>query len=162
MAKSEGQKMKLFILKQILEEETDFEHGITMARLLELLRMKGIKAERKSIYDDLNTLREAEILDVTKAQGDNHEYSVSSRLFEVSELKMIIDAILSSKFLSEKATHDIITKLETFCSRHERSALRRNIVIANRVKSISSSSTLFRSVDAIHTAIAANAQISFK
>ncbi len=68
MAKSEGQKMKLFILKQILEEETDFEHGITMARLLELLRMKGIKAERKSIYDDLNALRDSDILDVTKAQ----------------------------------------------------------------------------------------------
>jgi len=160
MAKSEGQKMKLFILKQILEEETDFEHGITMARLLELLRMRGIKAERKSIYDDLNALRDSDILDVTKAQGDNHEYSVSSRLFEVSELKMIIDAVLSSKFLSEAKTRAIISKLETLCSKHERATLHHDMVIANRVKSINT--TLFHNVDTIHTAIAANAQISFK
>lgn len=63
MAKSEGQKMKLFVLKDILERETDATHGITMARILELLSMRGIKAERKSIYDDLRAFREQDILD---------------------------------------------------------------------------------------------------
>ena len=143
MSKSEGQKMKLFALKEILEQETDANHGVTMARILELLSMRGIKAERKSIYDDLRAFREQEILDVTVPQGQNREYSVASRTFELSELKMMIDAIQSSKFLSEKTTRDLIKKLESMCSKYEATELQRQVVIANRVKSISSSSTLF-------------------
>ena len=162
MSKSEGQKMKLFALKEILEQETDANHGVTMARILELLSMRGIKAERKSIYDDLRAFREQEILDVTVPQGQNREYSVASRTFELSELKMMIDAIQSSKFLSEKTTRDLIKKLESMCSKYEATELQRQVVIANRVKSISSSSTLFRNVDALHKAITANAQISFQ
>ena len=162
MSKSEGQKMKLFALKEILEQETDANHGITMARILELLSMRGIKAERKSIYDDIRAFRESEYLDVTVPQGQNREYSVGSRTFELSELKMIIDAIQSSKFLSEAKTRDLIKKLEGQCSKYEASTLQRQVVIANRVKSIGSSSTLFRNVDALHNAITANAQISFR
>ena len=162
MSKSEGQKMKLFALKEILEQETDANHGITMARILELLSMRGIKAERKSIYDDIRAFRESEYLDVTVPQGQNREYSVASRTFELSELKMMIDAIQSSKFLSEKTTRDLIKKLESMCSKYEATELQRQVVIANRVKSISSSSTLFRNVDALHKAITANAQISFQ
>lgn len=160
--KSEGQKMKLFVLKEILEKETDMDHGITMARILELLSMRGIKAERKSIYDDLRALRESEILEVSEAQGKNREYSVLSREFELSELKMMIDAIQSSKFLSHGKTKELIDKLEGFCSRHEAKYLRREYVLANRVKSINSSNGLFRNIDTIHRAISLNAQISFQ
>lgn len=162
MAKSEGQKMKLFFLKDILESETDATHGITMARILELLSMRGIKAERKSIYDDLRAFREQDILDVTVPQGQNREYTVTSRTFELSELKMMIDAIQSSKFLSEAKTRDPIKKLEGMCSKHEAKELNRQVIIANRVKSISSGTALFRNVDAIHRAITANAQVSFQ
>lgn len=162
MARSEGQKLKLFALKEILEKETDDSHGITMARILELLSMRGIKAERKSIYDDLRTLREADILDLVGPQGQNRTYSVGERVFQLSELKMMIDALQSSKFLSEKTTRDLIKKLESFCSKYEAKELNRQVVLANRVKSISSSSVLFRTIDAIHRAITANAQVSFQ
>lgn len=158
--KSEGQKMKLFVLKEILEKETDMDHGITMARILELLSMRGIKAERKSIYDDLRALRDSDILDVTEAQGKNREYSVASRTFELSELKMMTDAIQSSKFLSEAKTRELIKKIETLCSKHEAQSIQSHVVIANRVKSISKG--LFFNVDTVHAAISANKQISFK
>ena len=158
--KSEGQKMKLFVLKEILEKETDMDHGITMARILELLSMRGIKAERKSIYDDLRALRDSDILDVTEAQGKNREYSVASRTFELSELKMMTDAIQSSKVLSEAKTRELIKKIETLCSKHEAQSIQRHVVIANRVKSISKG--LFFNVDTVHAAISANKQISFK
>jgi len=158
--KSEGQKMKLFVLKDILEKETDMDHGITMARILELLSMRGITAERKSIYDDLRALRDSDILDVTEAQGKNREYSVASRTFELSELKMMTDAIQSSKFLSEAKTRELIKKIETLCSKHEAQSIQRHVVIANRVKSISKG--LFFNVDTVHAAISANKQISFK
>ena len=158
--KTEGQKLKLFLLKEILETETDVEHGITMKRILECLSMHGIQAERKSIYDDLRTLRENDILDVVGPQGKDKEYSVASRTFEISELKMMIDALQSSKFLSENRTRDLIRKVETLCSRHEANSLQRHVVIANRVKS--TSKTLFRNVDAIYAAISKGVQISYR
>ena len=158
--KSDGQKVKLFILKEILEKETDADHGITMWRILKLLEARGIKAERKSIYDDLRALRDNDILDVTTPQGKDREYSVASRTFEISELKMMIDALQSSKFLSENRTRDLIRKVETLCSRHEANALQRHVVIANRVKS--TSKTLFRNVDAVYAAMSKSVQISFR
>ncbi len=133
-----------------------------MARILELLSMRGVKAERKSIYNDIRAFREQGVLDVTVPQGQHREYSVAERTFEVSELKMMIDAIQSSKFLSEAKTRELIKKLEGLCSKYEAKELHRQVIIANRVKSISSSSVLFRSIDAIHRAITANAQVSFQ
>ena len=161
--KREGQKMRLFALKEILERETDDKHSITMDGILQLLQTKyDMKAERKSIYDDMRAFRESEFMYVTPPQGRERGYSVADRLFHVSELKMMIDAIQSSKFLSEKTTSDLIKKLETLCSKYEAQGLQRNVVILNRVKSISSSSVLFRNIDVIHRAISLNAQISFQ
>lgn len=161
--KREGQKMRLFALKEILERETDDKHSITMDNILRLLDTKyRIKAERKSIYDDTRAFRESGFLDVTPPQGRERGYSVGSRDFEMSELKMMIDAIQSSKFLSEAKTRDLIKKLENMCSKYEAKTLRRDIVLSNRVKSISSSTALFRNVDVIHRAISLNAQISFQ
>ena len=161
--KREGQKMRLFALKELLERETDDKHSITMDRILQLLKTKyEMEAERKSIYDDMRAFRASEILDVTPPQGRERGYSVASRMFEVSELKMMIDAIQSSKFLSEAKTRKLIEKLETLCSKYEAKGLHRDVVLANRVKSISSSSVLFRNIDIIHRAISLNAQISFQ
>ena len=78
------------------------------------------------------------------------------------ECSLMIDAIQSSKFLSEAKTRDLIKKLEGMCSKYEAKELNREVIIANRVKSISSSTALFRNVDAIHRAITANAQVSFQ
>ena len=161
--KREGQKMRLFALKELLERETDDKHSITMDRILQLLQTKyDMKAERKSIYDDMRAFRESEILDVTPPQGRERGYSVADRLFHVSELKMMIDAIQSSKFLSEAKTRELIKKIETLCSKYEAQNLQRDVVLSNRVKSINSSSVLFRNIDVIHRAISLNAQISFQ
>ena len=108
MSKSEGQKMKLFALKEILEQETDANHGIPMKRIIELLDARGIKAERKSIYDDLRAFRDSEILDVTEAQGQNREYSVVSRNFDPDEVKLLVDAVQASKFLSDAKTKTLV------------------------------------------------------
>ena len=161
--KREGQKMRLFAVKEILERETDDKHSITMDRILQLLQTKyDMKAERKSIYDDMRAFRESEILDVTPPQGRERGYSVAERLFHISELKMMIDAIQSSKFLSEAKTRELIKKIETLCSKYEAQNLQRDVVLSNRVKSINSSSVLFRNIDVIHRAISLSAQISFQ
>ena len=159
--KREGQKMRLLALKAILERETDDHHGISMERILELLREEyGIEAERKSIYDDMRVLRESDFLDVTPPQGKDREYSVASRTFELPEIKMMIDSIQSSKFLSERKSRELIRKIETLCSKHEANTLQREVVLANRVKS--TNTKIYFNIDAIHAAIANNSQITFQ
>lgn len=159
--KREGQKMRLLALKAILERETDDHHGIGMERILELLREEyGIEAERKSIYDDMRVLRESDFLDVTPPQGKDREYSVASRTFELPEIKMMIDSIQSSKFLSERKSRELIRKIETLCSKHEANTLQREVVLANRVKS--TNTKIYFNIDAIHAAIANNSQITFQ
>ena len=159
MSKSEGQKMKLFALKDILEQETDANHGIPMKRILQLLEDRGIKAERKSIYDDLRAFRDSEILDVTEAQGQNREYSVVSRDFDSDEVKLLVDAVQASKFLSDAKTKTLVKKLKKLCSRHEAAALQRQVIVTNRVKSMNNK--MQYNVDPIHEAIAKNSQITF-
>lgn len=159
--KREGQKIRLLALKAILERETDDRHGIGMERILELLREEyGIESERKSIYDDMRVLRESDFLDVTPPQGKDREYSVASRTFELPEIKMMIDSIQSSKFLSERKSRELIRKIETMCSRYEANMLQREVVLANRVKS--TNTKIYFNIDAIHAAIANNYRISFR
>lgn len=157
--RAEGQKMKLFVLKEILEQETDAKHGITMARILELLAIKGQPAERKSVYHDINAFRDAGVLDITKAQGQNREYAVVSRDFEPEEVKLLVDAVHSSKFLSDAKTQALVKKLKKLCSRHEASTLQRHVIVSNRVKSMNNK--ILYNIDPIHEAIAKNSQLTF-
>ena len=161
MPKTDGQKMKLFALKEILERETDERHSITMEQIISMLKSRyDITAERKSIYSDMAAFRETGFLDITTPQGKERGYSVASRTFELNELKMMIDSIVSSKFLSEATSRELIKKIETLCSRHEAQTLHRNIVLANRVKSTNKS--IYFNVDSIHQAAVTNKQIQFQ
>ena len=156
-----GTKKRIFALKSILERETDDTHGITMERILQILKNEyGIEAERKSIYDDLYVLRDSEILEVSPPQGKNREYFVTDRTFELPEIKMIIDSIQSSKFLSEKRSRELIQKMETLCSRHESQLLTREVVLANRVKS--TNRQIYINIDHLHSAISHNSMITFR
>lgn len=157
--KAEGQKMKLFALKKVLEQETDSQHGITMARILELMAIEGYPAERKSIYDDIRAFRNAGVLDITTAQGQNREYAVVSRDFDPDEVKLLVDAVQASKFLSDAKTKTLVKKLKKLCSRHEATALQRQVIVTNRVKSMNT--RIQYCIDPIHEAIAKNSQLTF-
>lgn len=161
MAKNEKQKLKLLYLKQILEEYTDENHGLTMERLLGLLEQKGIKAERKSIYDDIFVLAEDFNMGIELDKSKRPpEYKLLDRQFELPELKMMVDSIASSKFLSEAKTKTLIQKLETLCSSYQARALNREVTLANRVKSMNN--TIHINVDQLHAAIAENTQVKFR
>ena len=159
MAKSDGQKMRLFALKEILEQETDEKHGITMARILELLKMRGHTVERKSVYDDLRAFRDAEVLDIVGPQGKDREYAVIGRDFDPDEVKLLVNAVQASKFLSDAKTKTLVRKLKKLCSRHEAATLQRQVIVTNRVKSMNT--RIQYNIEPIHEAIAKNAQITF-
>lgn len=159
MAKSENQKLKLLYLLRILQRETDNEHALTMAEIIAKLHTSGISAERKSIYSDIEALRTFGI-DIEKTTGKTTAYYIASRDFELPELKLLVDSVQSSKFLSERKSLSLIRKLERLTSEHEAKQLQRQVYVQNRVKSMNEA--VYYTVDSIYTAIAQNCKLSFR
>ena len=160
MAKGANQKLKLLYLIRIFQEKTDDDHGITMQEIINSLAAYGVTAERKSLYDDFETLGVYGI-DINKTQHDrNVYYSIGSREFEVPELKLLVDAVQSSKFITQKKSEELIGKLEKLTSVYEAVKLRRQVYVHGRIKTMNES--IYYAVDAIHEAIAGNNQVRFQ
>ena len=159
MAKSSNQKLKLLYLLQILNERTDDEHGLSMQEIIAALGKYDIEAERKSIYSDLELLEQFGV-DIEKRKSSTTTYHVVSRDFELPELKLLVDAVQASKFISPNKSNEIIKKLEKMTSRYEAAQLQRQVYVANRIKNMNSS--ILYVVDDIHRAIINNKKISFQ
>ncbi|MBR7092759.1 MAG: WYL domain-containing protein [Clostridia bacterium] len=153
------QKEKLLLLQKILSEETDAEHPLSVPQLLRRLEGAGIPAERKSLYDDIEALQQAG-MDIERQPGPKGGYYVAGRLFEVPELRLLTDAVQSSRFITEKKSMQLIRKLESLCSRNEAMQLQKQVFVSNRIKSMNES--IYYNVDQLHAAIAQDRQISFQ
>lgn len=159
MPKGERQKLKLLYLAEWLWRDTDEEHGLTAAELLRRLEGAGIAAERKSVYDDIRALTEFG-MDIVTGHGRQGGYRLVHRTFELPELKLLVDAVQSSKFLSERKSRALIRKLESLTSRWEAQRLQRQVYAVGRVKSANES--IYYSIDTIHTAISRDRQVAFR
>lgn len=160
MAKSSNQKLKLMYLMKIMLEKTDETHSITMPEIIEALAAYGVSAERKSLYSDIEALRQYG-MDIIGTQEDRtYYYHVGNRQFELAELKLLVDSVQSAKFITAKKSEDLIKKIEGFASKYEASQLHRQVFVAGRVKTMNES--IYYNVDRIHTAIAENSQITFQ
>lgn len=159
MARSSMQKQKLLYLQKILLEKTDENHGLSANEIKAELDAYGIKTERKSLYDDLKILENFG-LDICRTRTSTVKYYVASRDFEMPELKLLVDAIQSSKFITHKKSLSLIKKLEGLVSENEGKQLQRQVYVANRVKTVNEK--IYYNVDTIHNAISQNKQISFK
>lgn len=159
MAKSSNQKLKLLYLLKMLEEKTDEENTMTINDMIAELDRYGITAERKSIYDDLEALRHYG-LDIASRKSKTTDYFVASRLFELPELKLLVDAVQCSKFVTHKKSNELIKKIESLASHRQAQALHRQVYVSNRVKTINES--IYYNVDRLHVAIAENKKVSFK
>lgn len=160
MAKGKNQKFKLYRLAQIMMEKTDEDHFLTMAEIKEELARYEITAERKSLYNDL---RDLEVLGIEVAGepcGGGYRYHVVERPFEIPELKLLVDVIQSSKFITARKSNQLIAKLEKLASKYEASALQRQVFVAGRIKTMNE--TIYYNVDTIHGAIAKNRKIHFQ
>lgn len=159
MAKSSNQKLKLLYLMQLFMEQTDEFHYITMPEIIEYLSNFGIKAERKSIYDDIELLKVYGLDIMTSQEKKNYYYYLASREFEMAELKLLVDSVQASKFITEKKSAELIGKLEGLASRYEAGKLQRHVYVASRIKTMNES--IYYNVDAINQAINDNMQIDF-
>lgn len=159
MPKSANQKLKLLYIARLLMRKSDENHLISTAQIIEELDSEGISAERKSIYDDIEALRFFG-LDIIQVKGRNGGYYLGERDFELPELKLLVDSVQSSKFITQNKTYDLIRKIESLASVYDGQLLQRQVYIQNRVKSMNES--VYYAVDAISDAITQNRQITYK
>ena len=159
MSRQEGQKAKLLVLKNILERKTDEDHPLSVPQLIEALKGEGIQAERKSIYNDIEALRESGV-DVELSRGRGGGYYLGSRTFELPELKLLVDAVQASQFITKEKSKKLIKKLEGLTSEAQASRMQRQVFVSGRVKTMNES--IYYSVDALHEAIARDRQAQFQ
>ena len=160
MPKGTNQKLKLYYLSRIMTEKTDDEHALTMVQIKDYLEGYGVTADRKSLYDDLEALRVLGIDIIGEQYNRNYYYHVGKKQFEIAELKLLVDAIQSSKFITEKKSNELIKKLTGLASDYEASQLKRQVVVQGRIKTMNES--IYYIVDDIHNAITNNRRIRFE
>jgi len=160
MPKGTKQKFKLIYIIKYLLENTDESHKVTMSDIIEYLENQDVTAERKSVYDDIQTIRDLGIEVIGEKIGKTFYYYVVDRDFEMAELKLLVDAIQSSKFITERKSAELIKKLGSLVSVHEAKQLQRQVYVSGRAKTLNES--VFYNIDAIHNAIGSNKKIVFK
>ena len=159
MAKSENQKQKILVLLDLFKSKTDEEHGVTTSDIIDYLAEHGIKAERKTVYADLNTLKEYGY-EISKEKKDgNYYYTLLDRDFQLPELKLLVDAVRASKFISAKKSSELIKKIENLASVYQAKQLQRQVFVSNRIKT--NYENVYYNVDELNLAINENRKIKF-
>lgn len=159
METTQKQKLKILYLLQFLLTETDKDHAMTMQTIIEKLAAQGIAAERKSIYADFKLLSEFGYA-VERVKTRTVGYFIEDRDFELAELKLLVDAVQSSRFITERRSAELIRKLSGLTSQHRSDALKRYIVLAESPKSLNKET--YYNIDAIHEAINNTKKITFQ
>ena len=160
MPKSDNQKLKIFYILDYLEAYSNEENPVRASDLIAMLdRQHNIRCDRKTVYSDIAALQEYGV-DIVSLPGKNGGYYIASRNFELPELKLLIDAVQSSRYLTEKKSRELIEKLCSQCNEQDAKLMRRTVLVSGRVKSMNE--TIYYNVDAIQDAIAQNRQISFR
>lgn len=160
MPKSDNQKLKIFYILDHLKKYSHEGNPVRASELIAMLdRQHGIQCERKTIYSDIAALQDYGI-DIVSVPGKSGGYFVASRSFERYELNLLVNAVLSSRYLTEELSHDLLEKLYEQCNEHDAQLMKRNILVSGRVKNMNDS--IYHNIDYIQEAILQNKQISFR
>ena len=160
MPKSDNQKLKIFYILDYLQRNSHQDKPVGAQELISMLdRQHNISCDRKTVYSDVKALQDYGV-DIVSLPGRNGGFFVATRNFELPELKLLIDAVQSSRYLTEKKSRELIEKLCTQCNEHDSKLLRRNVLVSGRVKTMNE--TIYYNVDAIQEAISQNRQITFR
>lgn len=159
MSRSSNQKLKLWFLYRILFENTDEANPMTMPQIIEELERCGVSAERKSVYSDIELLVNAGV-DIVSEKRDKYVYYMGSRDFQLAELKLLVDCVQASKFITAKKSSELIGKLEGLASKNQATELQRQVYISDRVKNFNEK--IYYNIDVLHRAVNLKRKISFK
>lgn len=159
MPRMPNQKLKLVYLSEIFRERTDRQHGLTLAEISSALREYGISAERKSLYDDIEALKLSG-MDIRTVRDSHVRYHLEKGAFDLAELRLLADAVQSSKFLTAKKSNELIRKIESLGSKYEASQLHKQVYSTEGLKT--ENEEIYGNIVAIHQAIAENRKICCK
>lgn len=159
MSTSSSKNLKILYILKYLWENTDETHYAKCLDISEYLSKNSIVAERKSIYSDINLLKEFGI-SIENVKGKNGGYYIADRTFELAELKILLDEVSSSKFITHKKSFELIKKLETLCSKHQAHELVTNVYVPNRIKSMNES--ILYNIDFINSSLNEKRKVAFK
>ena len=160
MAKQQNQKLRILYLMEYLNLNTDEHHPVSVREIMEYLEGQDMPVERKTVYDDLETLRRFGLDVVAIRQGNQTGYHIGQRPFQLPELKLLVDSVQSSRFITRKKSLELIDKLERLTSRHEAKRLHREVLVARRIKTMNES--IYYIVDEVQSAIGEDRRISFQ
>lgn len=158
--KGDNQKLKMLFLAKIFSEETDDAHGLSMHDIIQKLAAYGVNADRKTLYQDFEELRTFGLDILAGKRGRGCQYHLGKRDFELPDLKLLVDSVQSAKFITDKKSAELISKLEGLLSKYEGKLLHRQVVISGRIKTMNES--IYYNVDKLHEAISEDSQIRFK
>ena len=152
-------KRRLLLVQKLLYENTDEQHPMTTFEILEYLQAQGIVTNRKTLKGDIDLMVESG-LDIITIQSKPNKYFWGAREFEQAELKLLVDAVSSSRFITQKKSRIITKKIMSLSSINGREELKRNIYAAGRIKADNES--LLYIVDTVNEAITRKRKISFQ
>lgn len=153
-------KLRPLYLAKILYELTDEEHCLSTNQLIDILQEKyGITSYRTTIASDIELLKQYG-MDIKSVKSQSIMYNLVSREFDLPELKLLIDAVASSKFITEKKSKELVGKLSKLASNIQADELKRNVMPEGRIKS--GNENIYYIVDTVNTAINNKKQISFQ
>lgn len=158
MARSKNQKLKLYYLIDYFKKYTDEDHTVSVVELIDYLATQGITAERKSIYRDIEAIRDLGY-EIMVLHEKRFTYYLAEREFETAELRMLVDAVAASRFITKKKSNELIKKLESLTTEYTAKKLNSQVFVANRIKA--SNESIYYNVDEIHNAISENSRITF-
>ena len=160
MPKSDNQKLKILYILDYLQRNSNEANPVRASDLIAMLdRQHNIRCDRKTVYSDIAALQQYGV-DIISLPGKHGGYYIGSRNFELPELKLLIDAVQSSRYLTERKSRELIEKLCSQCNEQDAKLMRRTVVVSGRVKSMNE--TIYYNVDSIQEAIAQNRQIAFR
>lgn len=152
-------KLRILYLARLLYQGSDQDHPLSVEDIQAQLQQLDITVERKTVYDDLELLRQFG-MDIVYVRGKRHCYYLGQRQFELPELKLLIDVVQSSPFLTVKKSMELIGKLEGLASQAQATQLRRQVYVLDRVKT--HNEQLYYNIDGINAAIQQNVRIRFR
>lgn len=160
MAQQKNTKLKLLYLSDILSEKTDEAHPLSANELCDALCAAGIEAERKSVYKDIEVLKEYGLDIILGTENNKRGYFIGARKFELAELRLLLDAVQAANFISQKKTKILVEKIESFASKYQAATLHRQVYVDNRPKC--KNEELYYTISALDDAINAELKVSFK
>lgn len=151
-------KLKILYLNQIFEDFSDSNHVFNAIELCEILKSYSIKAERKSIYDDIDTLKEFGV-DIVKTNKPKRGFYLNKRKFDMAEVRLLTDAVQAAKFISTKNTKELLYKIGGLLSENQQEIIRKQIYVDSKTKC--SNEQLYETITVLNDAIEAKKQVSF-